>query len=73
MASSHEDEMQSHKDNDTFIITSPPECKKIITGRWVYTVRYDANRQERFKARFIARGYCQNSCRTQINIESRGC
>ena len=52
-----EDETQSLRDNDTFTLPCPPEGKNIIWGRWVYTVKYDVNNQERFKARFVARSY----------------
>jgi len=53
------EEMNSLKENDTFILTTLPESRKLVGGRWVYTVKESANGSETYKARYVAKGYSQ--------------
>ena len=53
------EEMNSMEENDTFSLTPLPEGRKSVGGRWVYARKLDANNQERFKARYVAKGYSQ--------------
>jgi hypothetical protein len=54
-----EDEINSLKENDTFTLTPLPESRKIVGGRWVYTIKESANGSETYKARYVAKGYSQ--------------
>ena len=51
--------MQALKDNDTFELTSLPEGRKTVRGRWVFPVQRGPNGEEKHKARFVAKGYFQ--------------
>ena len=45
------EEMDSLLRNDTFELTHLPEGRKVVGGRWVYTVKLGPNNKEQFKAR----------------------
>ena len=45
-------------ENDTFELTEIPEDKLVVGGKWVYSVKQDQN-GEKFKARYVAKGYSQ--------------
>ena len=51
--------MDSLLRNDTFELTHLPEGRKVVGGRWVYTVKLGPNNEEQFKARYVAKGYSQ--------------
>jgi len=53
------EEMDSLRSNDTFELTHLPEGRKVVGGRWVYTVKLGPNNEEQFKARYVAKGYSQ--------------
>lgn len=53
------DELEALKVNDTFELTVLPEGKNLVGGKWVYTVKKDANGSETLKARYVAKGYSQ--------------
>lgn len=53
------EEMDSLKENDTFELTTLPEGRKIVGGRWVYALKENAERGKIFKARYVAKGYNQ--------------
>lgn len=53
------DEMQSLEENDTYKITQLPLGKKAVGGRWVYTLKCDTDGSDKYKARFVAKGYSQ--------------
>ena len=53
------EEMDSLLRNDTFELTHLPEGRKVVGGRWVYTVKLGPNDEEQFKARYVAKGYSQ--------------
>ena len=54
-----EEEMESLRENDTFELTKLPEGKSVVDGRWVYAVKLGPKNEERFKARFVAKGFSQ--------------
>ncbi|CAB3981316.1 Hypothetical predicted protein [Paramuricea clavata] len=54
-----EDEMYPLRENDTFELTTKPENRNTVGGRWVYAIKTDPNGEEKYKARFVAKGYLQ--------------
>lgn len=54
-----DDEIHSLEKNNTFKITQLPPDKKAVGGRWVYTLKSDTDGSDRYKARFVAKGYSQ--------------
>ena len=53
------DEITSLKDNDTFELVPSALDVKVLSGRWVYAVKYGPDNSEHFKARYVAKGYTQ--------------
>ena len=53
------EEMQALGENDTYELTILPTDRKAVGGKWVYTVKSDQNGNEKYKARFVAKGYSQ--------------
>lgn len=53
------DEMASLKENKTFELAPRPTDKSVIGGKWVYSVKTGLNNEQRFKARYVAKGYSQ--------------
>ena len=51
--------MQALRENDTFELTPLPEGRKTVGGRWVYAIKQGPNDEEKYKARFVAKGYSQ--------------
>ena len=54
-----DEEITALQNNDTFELTSRPKDKPIIGGRWVYAVKEGINSGEKYKARYVAKGYNQ--------------
>ena len=54
-----EDEMQSLTENDTFTVMRLPDDRKSVGGRWVYSVKLGPDASEKYKARYVAKGYSQ--------------
>ena len=54
-----EEEMKSLKENDTFELTTLPMGKNPVGGKWVYTIKENAEGSETLKARYVAKGYSQ--------------
>lgn len=52
------EEMNSLKENETFELTTLPEGRINVGGKWVYTVK-ENEQGKLFKARFVAKGYSQ--------------
>ena len=52
-------EIQALQENDAFELTSLPEGRKSVGGRWVYALELSPNGEEKHKARFVAKGYSQ--------------
>jgi hypothetical protein len=54
-----EEEMNALRENETFELTPLPKARKAVGGRWVYNVKINQDGEERYKARFVAKGYSQ--------------
>lgn len=52
------EEMNSLKENETFELTTLPEGRTTVAGKWVYAVK-ENNQRKMFKARYVAKGYSQ--------------
>ncbi|PHU25307.1 hypothetical protein BC332_03639 [Capsicum chinense] len=53
-------EVKALEDNHTWEVVDLPQDKNIIGSRWVYKIKYKANREvERFKAKLVAKQYSQ--------------
>ncbi|CAB3984440.1 Hypothetical predicted protein [Paramuricea clavata] len=50
------EEISSLKENDTYELSTLPEGKASVGGKWVYTTKQDQNDIETFKARYVAKG-----------------
>ena len=46
-------------DNDTYELTSLPDGRKCIDGRWVYNVKPGIENKPKFRARYCAKGFAQ--------------
>lgn len=53
------EEMQSLKENETFSLTRLSPGTQAVGGRWVYALKSDTYGSEKYKARFVAKGYSQ--------------
>ena len=53
------DEMSSLKANDTYELVKLPEWHSAVGSRWVYQIKPGPNGKEKYKARFVAKGYSQ--------------
>ncbi len=51
--------MHSLRENNTFTLTNLPEGKKAVGGRWVYAIKTNVDGSEKYKARYVAKGYSQ--------------
>lgn len=58
-AKAMQEEIESLKENDTFTLTTLPEGKHEVGGRWVYAIKSNADQSETYKARYVAKGYNQ--------------
>ena len=55
-----EEEYNSLRDRGTWKVVPRPEGRKVVSSKWVYRVKYDADGNiSRYKARLVARGYTQ--------------
>ena len=54
-----QEEIDSLYENDTFELVQLPEDRNIVGGKWVYAVKQGLDDTERFKARYVAKGYSQ--------------
>ena len=53
------EELDALWDNETFELTPLPEGRTSFGGKWVYVIKLDPNGEEKYKARFVAKGYSQ--------------
>jgi hypothetical protein len=53
------EEMTALEDNDTYELTPVPEGRSVVGGRWVFAVKIGPNSEQKFKARYVAKGYLQ--------------
>lgn len=56
---SMKEEMESLKENNTWILSDLPEGKKAIGCKWVFKVKTNVDGVHRFKARLVAQGFSQ--------------
>ena len=56
-----DEEIKSLEDNKTFTLTKLPEGRKTVGGRWVFSIKGDIDGHDKFKARFVAKGYSQRA------------
>ena len=57
-----EEEIQSHKDNNTWIITTLPQGQKALDGKWVYKIKRGPDGEiTRYKCRWVVKGYEQRA------------
>ena len=56
---SMEEEIKLLRENDTFEETILPQGVKAIGGRWVYIVKDEPDKKERYRSRYCAKGYGQ--------------
>ena len=55
-----DEEMLAMKENQVCIMVDKPKDCKLVSTKWVYTVKTDANGEvQRYKARLVARGFSQ--------------
>ena len=54
-----EKEMHSIQESNTFTLTSLPEDRNVVGGKWVYTIKEDDSNKSEYKARYVAKGYSQ--------------
>ena len=53
------EEMDSLIENETFTLTTLPEGRNSVGGRWVYTIKEGSDGARTYKARYVAKGYSQ--------------
>lgn len=53
-------EIQSLEENHTFTLTTLPEGRKTVGGRWVYAIKKDSDGHYQYIARLVAKGYSQS-------------
>jgi hypothetical protein len=54
------EEYNSIMKNDVWEVVPRPEGKSVVTSRWLYKLKHDADGSiEKYKARFVARGFSQ--------------
>jgi len=51
--------MDSLIQNETFILTTLPEGRNSVEGRWVYTIKEGSDGAKTYKTRYVAKGYSQ--------------
>ena len=51
--------MKSLGENDTYTLTTLPEGKSLVGGRWVYAVK-EGQRQEKLQSTFCSEGLLPN-------------
>ena len=54
-----DEEMAALEENETFELSTLPEGRTAVGGRWVYQIKPNPNGNEKYKARFVAKGYSQ--------------
>jgi len=54
-----DEEISSLQDNNTYELTILPKTHTAVGGRWVYQVKPGPNGEEKYKARYVAKGYSQ--------------
>ncbi|GMF20302.1 unnamed protein product [Phytophthora fragariaefolia] len=53
-------EIQSHEDNETWVLVPRPKGRNVLKNRWVYVIKYKSDGSvDRFKARLVIKGFLQ--------------
>lgn len=55
------EEMDSIKENETFELTTLPESRNTVGGKWVFAIKENTEKGNVFKARYVAKGYNQTA------------
>ncbi len=50
------EEMKTLNENDTYMLSQFPEGKSAVGPCWVYTVKENQHGEQRYKARYVAKG-----------------
>ena len=53
------DEINALEENNTYELTPLPEGRTVVGGKWVYAINLGPDNTEKFKARYVAKGYSQ--------------
>lgn len=53
------EEIQSLEENEAFTLTQLPPGKQTVGGRWVHALKTEIDGSDKYKARFVAKGYSQ--------------
>ena len=56
-----DEEIRALRENDTYELILAPKGKKIVAGRWAYTVKEDEDDRKLYKARYVAKGFSQTA------------
>ena len=54
-----EEEIHALRENETYELAKLPESKNSVGGEWVYAIKTGPNGEEKYKARYVAKGYSQ--------------
>ncbi|GMF68664.1 unnamed protein product [Phytophthora fragariaefolia] len=55
-----DNEIQSHEDNETWVLEPRPKGRIVLKNRWVYGIKYKSGGSvDRFKARLVIKGFLQ--------------
>ena len=53
------EDLDTLEENNTYQLQPIPENRSVISGKWVYTKKMDANNSIKYKARYVAKGFSQ--------------
>ncbi|EKG09467.1 Integrase catalytic core [Macrophomina phaseolina MS6] len=54
------EEVNSHKQNKTWVLVDPPKDRRILSGKWVYKLKRGPHGEvTRYKCRWVVRGFTQ--------------
>lgn len=51
--------MHSLRENVTLTLTNLPDGKEVVGGKWVYAIKKNSDGSDKYKARYVAKGYSQ--------------
>ena len=52
-------EINALVENDTYELPPLPEGRSVVGGRWIFAIKEGPNNEEKFKARYVEKGYSQ--------------
>ncbi|GAB1598795.1 hypothetical protein Ahia01_000156700, partial [Argonauta hians] len=56
-----DEEMFSLRENNTYTLKRLPPGRNVVGSRWVYTIKKNTDGSEKYKARFVAKGFSQKA------------